>query len=132
MQTILSQILIIPFVLWATFTPLLHHNASMTKESISIQLYEISKEAAVKGRFDEELYIRFKEQLFEKHGYRPECIQISGDEELVRKGEPINVTVTIPKPIMSIFDAVKMSSCDRPESYTPYNMPLSINSEYIP
>lgn len=132
MQTILSQILIFPLVLWATFTPMLLHNASMTKETIKIQLYEISKEASLQGKFDEELYIRFKESLVENHGYNPDCITISGTEETVNRGEEISVTVTIPKPMMNIFDSMNISSCERPESYTPYEITHSINSEYIP
>lgn len=132
MQTILSQILIFPLIIWATFTPMLMHNASMTKETIKLNLYEISKEASLNGKFDEDLYIKFKENLVENHGYDPACIQISGTEEVVTRGEPINVTVTIPKPLMSVFDAVKISSCERPDSYTPYEITHSINSEYLP
>lgn len=132
MQTLLSQILILPLIIWATFSPMLMHNASMTKETIKLNLYEISKEASLNGKFDEDLYIKFKETLSENHGYNPECIQISGTEEAVTRGEPINVTVTIPKPIMNVFDAVSISSCDRPDSYTPYEITHSINSEYLP
>lgn len=132
MQTILSQLLILPLVIWSIFSPILMHNASMTKESIKIGLYEVSKQAALQGKFDEELYIDFKESLVENHGYNPACIKISGTEDEVTRGEPINVTVTIPKPITNPFELFSMSSCERPDSYTPYEITSSINSEYLP
>lgn len=132
MQTLLSTVLILPLIIWATFSPMLMHNASMTKETIKIALYEISKEASLQGKFDEDLYVEFKEMLVENHGYRPECIQITGTEETVNRGQPITVTVTIPKPMMSVFDAMSISSCERPDSYTPYEITQSINSEYLP
>ncbi|MEK6190602.1 MAG: hypothetical protein N2A99_06400 [Carnobacterium alterfunditum] len=132
MQTILSTILIIPLIVWASFSPMLMHNASMTKETIKLALYEVSKEAALQGKFDESLYLDFKESLVENHNYNPDCIQISGTESEVTRGEAITVTVTIPKPMMSVFDAMTISSCDRPDSYTPYEITHSINSEYLP
>lgn len=132
MQTILSQLLILPLVVWAMFSPILMHNASMTKESIKINLYEVSKQASLQGKFDNELYADFKENLVKNHGYNPNCIKIKGTESEVTRGEEIKVTVTIPKPITNPFELFSMSSCERPDSYTPFEITTSISSEYLP
>jgi hydrogenase maturation factor HypF (carbamoyltransferase family) len=129
---VLATVLLIPLILWSTLQPMINHNTSLTKETIKIALYEISKEASLKGKFDEELYAEFKEMLEKNHGYNPDCIQIKGTEELTTRGGELTVTVTVPKPIQSIWDTVSVASCERPDSYEPFRVTHTIKSEYIP
>lgn len=132
MAQIVAFILLIPLLMWSVFQPVLYHNASLTKETIKVATYEVSKEASLRGRFDEELYAEFKEMMVTNHGYNPACIDITGTESYTNRGEDIWVEVTIPKPMLSIWDAVTISSCERPGSYTPYTVRQVIKSEYIP
>ena len=132
MQGIVSTLLLIPIIIWSVFQPVLLHNASMTRETIKIALYEISKEASLQGGFNEEMYIKFTETLVENHGYNPSCIEISGTETLTNRGQDIEVVVTIPKPMMNVFDAMSISNCERPDSYVPYQITHTIKSEYLP
>lgn len=104
----------------------------MTKETIKISLYEIQKEAALQGHYTEDLYAEFKSMLVQNHGYNAACIDIQGTESPVERGADIEVTVTIPKPMMSIWEAFSIASCERPDSYTPYFVTQVIKSEYIP
>lgn len=132
MQGIVSTLLLIPIMIWSVFQPILLHNASMTRETIKIALYEISKEASLQGKFDEDMYVKFTESLVENHGYNPACIVISGTETLTNRGQDIEVIVTIPKPMMNVFDAMTINSCERPDSYVPYQITQTIKSEYLP
>lgn len=132
MAQILATILLVPLMLWSIFQPLLYHNAAMTQESIKIALYEIQKDASIQGQYTPELYSKFKESLSKNHGYNTNCITITGTESLVERGGDIEVTVSVPKPIMSFYDIVSVSSCDRPGSYTPFQYTQVIKSEYIP
>lgn len=132
MPQILALVILMPLILWSTFQPMLFHNASLTKQTIKIALYEVNKKAAIQGKYDEDLYAEFKDTLAKNHGYNPNCIQIKGTEELTPRGEELKVTVTIPKPLMSFWDMFSIESCERPESYTPYFITHSIQSEYVP
>ena len=132
MQHVLSFVLVLIPVVWSVFQPILFHNASQTRETISMAIYEVSKDAAIEGRFTEEMYAEFKDMLVENHGYNPACIQISGTEELVNRGGDLTVTVSIPKPMTNVFEAVSIRSCERPDSYVPYTIEKVIKSEYLP
>ena len=132
MAQLVATVLLIPIMLWSIFQPLLYHNAAMTQESIKISLYEIQKEASLNGHYTPELYSKFKESLSKNHGYNPQCITISGTETVVERGGDIEVTVSVPKPIMSFYDLVTVASCDRPDSYTPFEYTQVIKSEFIP
>lgn len=132
MGQVLATVLLIPLILWSTFQPLLYQNASLTQQTIKVALYEVNKQASIKGQYDEDLYAEFKDNLVKNHGYNPECINIEGTEELTHRGDDIEVKVTIPKPIMSFWDAVNMGNCERPDSYTPYVVHQTIKSEYVP
>lgn len=132
MGQLIATIILIPIMLWSVFQPMLYHNASMTQETLKISLYEIQKKASIQGKYDEALYSEFKTLLADNHGYDPACIVVEGTEVLTERGGSIDVTVSIPKPVMSFFDIVDMSSCDRPDSYTPFVVTQTIKSEYIP
>lgn len=132
MPQLLATILLVPLMLWCIFQPLLYQNAAMTQESIKIALYEIQKEASLQGQYSEALYSKFKQSLSENHGYNPDCITIAGTESIIERGGDIEVTVSVPKPIMSIFEMVSVSSCERPDSYTPFEYKQTIKSEFIP
>lgn len=132
MSHILGTVLTIGLLLFSVFQPVLYHNAATIQESIKISLYEVQKEAAINGQFDEELYGKFKDILVENHGYNPACIQIEGTDQPVTRGGDITVSVTIPRPMMNIWEAFDFASCDRPESYVPYTVTQVIKSEYIP
>lgn len=132
MGQLIATVLLIPIMLWSIFQPMLYHNAAMTQESIKISLYEIQKKASLQGQYTEELYSQFKQSLMENHGYDSDCITITGTESLVERGGDIEVTVSVPKPIMSLYDIVTVASCDRPDSYTPFEYTQVIKSEYIP
>lgn len=130
-QTV-ATILLIPLVLWSVLQPMINHNSALTKQTIKTALYEISKDAAIRGKFDDELYAEFKEMLRKNHGYNPDCIKIEGTETLTNRGEDITVTVTVPKPVQNFTDIVSVASCKRPDSYEPYVVTNTIQSEYIP
>lgn len=132
MANVLGTVLTLGLLLFSVFQPFLYHNAATTRETIKISLYEVQKEAALKGQFDEALYGEFKDLLVDNHGYNPDCIQISGTETLVERGGELEVTVSVPKPLMSIWEMFDAASCDRPDSYTPYTVKQVIKSEYIP
>ena len=132
MAQILATVLLVPLMIWSIFQPLLYQNAAMTQESIKIALYEIQKQASLQGQYTDELYGKFKQSLSENHGYNPDCIKIVGTESIVERGGDIEVTVTVPKPILSFYDVVSVSSCDRPDSYTPFEYTQTIQSEFIP
>ena len=70
--------------------------------------------------------------MVEEHGYNIDCIDIKGTETLVERGGTLEVEVIIPKPPMSVFEAIDMGSCERPSSYEPYAVGHSIQSEYMP
>ncbi|WP_281864830.1 hypothetical protein [Planomicrobium okeanokoites] len=132
MAHVLGTVLTLGLLLFSVFQPVLYHNAATTQETIKISLYEVQKEAALIGHFNEELYGEFKSMLVQNHGYNPACIQIEGTEQPVSRGEDITVSVTIPKPMMNIWEAFDFASCDRPDSYIPYTVQQVIKSEYIP
>lgn len=132
MGHIMATVLTLGLLLFSVFQPYLYHNASLTKETIKISLYEIQKEAALQGHYSEDLYAEFKRMLVENHGYNPSCIEISGTESPVERGADIEVTVKMPKPMMSIWEAFSIASCERPESYTPFYVTNVIKSEYVP
>lgn len=132
MANLVAIVLTIPLILWTVFQPMMYHNASMTRETIKVAIYEVSKEAAMQGQFDADLYAEFKDMLVLNHGYNPDCIEITGTETLTNRGGELTVAVTVPKPVLSVWDAVTISSCERPDSYTPYTIKQVIKSEYIP
>lgn len=132
MSNILGTVLTLGILFFSVFQPVLYHNASLTKESIKIALYEIQKEAALEGHYNENSYAKFKEMLVKNHGYNPDCIKISGTEEIIERGGDIEVTVTMPKPMMNVWEAFDLARCDRPDSYKPYRVTQTIKSEYIP
>lgn len=132
MAQLVATVLTLPLILWTVFQPIMYHNASMTQETVKFAIYEISKEAAMQGQFNADLYAEFKDLLVQNHGYNPDCIQITGTETLTNRGGELAVEVTVPKPVLSPWDAVSVSSCSRPDSYTPYTIKQVIKSEYIP
>lgn len=132
MAQLVATVLSIPLILWTIFQPMMYHNASMTQETLKVALYEVSKDAAMQGQFNAELYAEYKDMLVENHGYNPDCVEITGTETLTNRGGELIVEVTVPKPVLSVWDAVTISSCDRPDSYTPYTLKQVIKSEYIP
>lgn len=132
MGHILGTVLTLGLLLFSVFQPILYHNAATTRETIKVSLYEIQKEASLQGQFTDELYGEFKDLLVENHGYNPDCIKIEGTEALTERGGELEVSVTVPKPLMSIWEMFDMASCDRPDSYKPYTVKQVIKSEYIP
>lgn len=132
MAHVLGTVMTIGLLLFSVFQPILYHNAATTRETIKISLYEVQKEAALIGHYNDELYGEFKQLLVDNHGYNPDCVQITGTEQMVERGGELEVSVTVPKPLMNIWEMFDMASCDRPDSYTPYTVKQVIKSEYIP
>lgn len=132
MAQIIGFILMVPILVWSILQPVLYTNSTFIQQTIKVNMYEIQKEASIEGHYTEEMYAQFKKALQENHGYNPECIQIKGTENVVERGNDIDLVVTIPKPPMSVWDVVDMGSCARPGSYEPYEIEMTIESEYIP
>ncbi|MBU8732494.1 hypothetical protein KM915_20820 [Cytobacillus oceanisediminis] len=126
MSNILSFILLLPFIIWSTFQPILFINASMVQETLQLATYEGQKEASLKGKYDEEIYKKIRDYLVEVHHYDPDKIQISGTETETPRGGKIFIEITVPKPMLSVIDVFSIDNTQ------PYKVKKYIVSEYIP
>lgn len=126
MGNILSFILLLPFILWSCFQPVLYLNASMIQETVNLAVYEGQKEASLQGKYDEQIYKKIRDYLVDNHHYKPEKINISGTETLTPRGERMTIQIEVPKPMMSVMEIFKV------DNSKPFVVKKSIVSEYTP
>lgn len=127
MKPALFEWLLIPFVLWGMFQGLLYFHANQVQMALNLAAYEGSKEAALQGRYDDQIYRDMKNYLVTVFHYNPSAIHIQGTETLTKRGDSISVSISVPKPRMYVLPifASKDSNPDFTENKT-------VMSEYIP
>lgn len=125
MNHILAFILTIPILVWSTFQPSLNVNASMIEQDLRLATYEGQKEAALQGRYDEDIYKQIRDHLVENQHYNPEKIEIEGTETIKERGERITISITIPKPTMQVIEMFSYSGSDT------FTVERTIVSEYV-
>ncbi|MGP4074055.1 hypothetical protein ACTWQB_16235 [Piscibacillus sp. B03] len=123
----LAMILLLPLILWSTFQGILYSHATQVEETLMMAIYEGQKEAALQGRYDESIYQTMESFLVDTHGYDPDVIEITGTEDVVPRGERLEVSVTIPQPITHVMDLFRFS--DLKDTYT---VSKTIMSEFNP
>lgn len=127
MNQFLANILLLPLILWSTFQGTLYWNATNIQESLNLAVYKGLKEAAIQGHFDQSIYDDMKDFLVKNYHYDPSKIHIEGTENIVTRGQPISVKVTIPKPMVNVVDAFSIF-----DQQKPFTVSKTIMSEYVP
>ena len=112
-------------MVFVIFQPVLFQNAGMTDESLRLATYEAQKLASLNGRYDDSIYKEIEKTLVEKLNYKPEAIKIKGTETLKTRGETLELTVTVPSPVVSVMEMFFPTRKD------DYVFSSSIASEYI-
>jgi hypothetical protein len=126
MSNFLSFILLLPFMIWSCFQPVLFTNATMIEETLNIAVYEGQKEASLQGKYDEEIYKKIRDYLVDNHHYQAEKIKITGTETITPRGERMTIQIEVPKPMLSVIDIFKV------DNSKPFKVKKSIVSEYTP
>lgn len=127
MGNTLSFVLLLPLIIWSTFQGILFHHATQVEETLQMAIFEGQKQAALQGRFDEEIYKTMRDYLVEIHGYDANKIEIEGTEVITPRGERIEIQITIPKPVTRVIDIFDFGTIG--ETYT---IKKQIMSEYNP
>lgn len=122
MRETLAEWLLLPFTLWILFQGILFFNASMVEEIINIAIYESSKEAAVQGRYTQDIYNEMTVYLEKHHKFDPAKLEITGTEELKLRGEYLQIQVKVPKPRVNVLDIFKVNEEDDYYIYEKYIM----------
>ncbi|MFE5798155.1 hypothetical protein ACWCQ1_51330 [Streptomyces sp. NPDC002144] len=121
MEKFLVFLLCLPLVVLTTFQGPLIQNASMVEETITLALYEGQKEAALQGRYDNEIYNQIKDYLVELHHYDRDSIEVKGTETLTARGEEMRISITVPKPQTNVLEMFQFSN-DKPFTKEKYIM----------
>lgn len=124
MEKFIVFLLCLPLVVLTTFQGPLIQNASAVEETITLALYEGQKEAALKGRYDDEIYDQIKDYLVELHHYKRSSIKVSGTETLTPRGERMKIEITVPKPKTHVLEMFKFGNDE------PFTKEKYIMSEY--
>lgn len=124
MEKFLVFLFCLPLVVLTTFQGPLIQNASMVEETIMLALYEGQKEAALQGRYDNQIYEKIKDNLVELHHYKRDSIKVEGTETLTPRGETMRISITVPKPKTNVLDMFKFSNEE------PFTKEKYIMSEY--
>nr|WP_173026425.1 hypothetical protein [Aeromonas sp. Ne-1]AKO69709.1 hypothetical protein [Aeromonas sp. Ne-1] len=125
MDHIITYILFLPLILWSIFQPALYQNATLVEESLQLAIYEGQKEASLQGKYDEEIYKKMRDYLVDTHHYKADQIQIQGTETKTLRGEELSISITVPKPVVSVVDIFNMDDSE------PFVVEKTILSEYI-
>lgn len=125
MSNYIAFILLLPFIIWSSFQPILFTNATMVQETLSIAVYEGQKEASLKGKYDEEIYKKIRDYLVDVHHYDPSKIDIVGTETEVPRGGKIYIEITVPKPMLSVMEVFSVDDGE------PYKIKKYVISEYV-
>lgn len=126
MSNIVSFVLLLPFIIWSCFQPVLFTNASMIQETLNLAVYEGQKEASLQGKYDEQIYKKIRDYLVENHHYKADKIKITGTETVTPRGERMNIQIEVPKPMMSVMEIFKV------DNSKPFVVKKSIVSEFTP
>jgi hypothetical protein len=126
MSNIMSFVLLLPFIIWSCFQPVLFTNASMIQETLNLAVYEGQKEASLQGKYDEQIYKKIRDYLVENHHYQADKIKITGTETVTPRGERMNIQIEVPKPMMSVMEIFKV------DNSKPFVVKKSIVSEFTP
>lgn len=126
MKGALFEWLLLPFVMWGVFQGLLFYNSNMVEEAINIAIYEGAKQAAVQGRYTEDIYDEMETYLAKHHKFDPAKLEIVGTEDLKLRGEYLRIEVTIPKPRTNVMDLFQINDSSEVFTFEKYIM-----SEYV-
>lgn len=127
MKHMLSFLLILPFTIWAMFQWWLIYNFNTVDEAIQIALNESLKIAAVKGRYTQAEYDYVINEILKVHNVTEADISISATENQRVRGEYIEVSISLPKPMLNVMALFRLFDESEPITYNK-----QIMSEWIP
>lgn len=119
--------MVLPFMLIFIFQGVLFYKDSLVRKAVDITIYEISKEAAIRGHFNESIYDKARDMLINAVNFNPSDIVISGTETITTRGNYLEVTVRVPRGRVYVFPGLIGGG-----SATYIERTKRILSEYIP
>lgn len=139
MSNQLSFILLLPLILWATFQGILYIHSGQVTETVALAAFEGQKEASLEGYYSDSIKEDMKNYLVNGYNIDPDGIEIVATSlsEQKKRGERMNVCVSIPSPTVHVLDIFNFSkdntspSCSGKTDQTYYQVSKEIMSEFI-
>ncbi|HET7628050.1 MAG TPA: hypothetical protein VFK44_06625 [Bacillales bacterium] len=110
MRPALFEWLLIPFILWGMFQGLLYFHANQVHLALNLATYEGAKEAALQGKYTDDIYGAMKQYLVDQFHYDPEKIEIEGTRTVQPRGEYLTVKITVPRPRIAVLPMFEFGS----------------------
>lgn len=138
MSNQLSFILLLPLILWATFQGLLYIHSGQVTETVTLATFEGQKEASLQGYYTDDIQEDIKDFLVEGYNMDPASIEVVATEGQKKRGERMNVCVSVPSPVVHVLDIFNFSndaepspSCSGQTDQHYYRVEREIMSEYV-
>lgn len=127
MKGVLALTMLSTILVYCIFQPVLLYKYSLVEETLSITVNEALKQAAVKGRVDDEIQDYIKSTIKNVYRVSDSEISIVGTDYYVLRGNYIALSVSIPQPNKTVIEMFRFLN-----EPTIMNASKPIMSEYVP